>query len=85
MNLEMMKREGLSKAIIIFFLVFFIWAILQFLAPIGLPSNSIKDLSGLTGVSDNEEIIGEMPFPWGSVYSCGDSLCHQKADRSLFI
>jgi len=85
MNLEMMRRAGHSRVIIIFFLVFFIWILLQFLAPIALPKNSIKDLSGLTGVSDNEEIIEKMPFPWSSVYNCGDRLCHQKAERSFFI
>lgn len=81
----MMKREGHSKIIIIFFLIFFVWIILQFLAPLNLPNNSVKDLSGLTGVSDNEEIIREMPSPWNSVYATGDILCHQKADRSFFI
>ena len=81
----MMRRAGHSRVIIIFFLVFFIWILLQFLAPIALPKNSIKDLSGLTGVSDNEEIIEKMPFPWSSVYNCGDRLCHQKAERSFFI
>ena len=81
----MMRRERYSKIIIIFFLVFFVWSMSQFLAPIALPKNSVKDLSGLTGVSDNEEIIKKMPVPWNSVYDCGDILCHQKADRSFFI
>jgi len=81
----MMRREGFSKVIIIFFLVFFIWAILQFIAPMALPENSVKDLSGLTGVSDNEDIIQEMSAPWGSIYGIGDGLCHQKAERSFFI
>jgi len=58
---------------------------LQFFAPLFLPSGTVNDLSGVVGVSDNEKTIGKMPFPWNAVYSCGDRLCHQKADRSFFI
>jgi len=59
--------------------------LLQFLVPIALPEGSINDLSGLVAVSDNEKIISDMDFPWSFVYSAGDRLCHQKADRSFFI
>ena len=45
----------------------------------------MDDLSGATGLSDNEEVIDTMTGPWNSVYSAGDRLCHQKAERSLFI
>lgn len=58
---------------------------LQFLAPLALQPDSVNDLSGSTGVADNEKLISEMPTPWGIVYGCGDRLCHQKADRSFFI
>ena len=82
----MKKRVNSSKKIIlIFFVLFLIWILLQFLAPLALPSNSVKDLSGLTAVSNNEEIISKMPQPWGLMYSAGDRLCHQKAERSFFI
>ena len=84
-RLKMERRQKLSKAIIFFFILFFLWAILQFLAPMSLPKNSVKDLSGMVGVSDNEEAISKMPFPWNSIYSIGDRMCHQKADRSFFI
>ena len=83
--MKMERRQKSSKAIIFFFVLFLLWAILQFLAPIFLPSNSVKDLSGMVGLSDNEEVIGKMPFPWNFVYSAGDRLCHQKAERSFFI
>ena len=33
----------------------------------------------------NKEIIDNMPSPWNSVYSIGDRLCHEKAERSFFI
>ena len=82
----MEKREKSSKlVIIIFFIPFFIWILLQFLAPIALPANSVTDLSGYTGLEDNKEIIDEMPTPWNFVYSAGDRLCHEKAIRSFFI
>ncbi|MFW6121830.1 MAG: DUF2085 domain-containing protein, partial [Petrotogales bacterium] len=69
----------------ILFVLFSLWVCLQFLAPIFLPENSVPDLSGLVAVSDNEEIINNMGFPWSAVYSAGDRLCHQKSERSLFI
>ena len=46
---------------------------------------SVNDLSGVTGVSDNEKLLDEMPAPWDAIYECGDRLCHQKAERSFFI
>jgi uncharacterized membrane protein len=66
-------------------LIFFIWVLLQFLAPIFLPENSVEDLSGLVALSDNENTINNMSFPWNSIYSAGDRLCHQKAERSFFV
>jgi uncharacterized membrane protein len=59
--------------------------LLQFVGPVFLPNNSINDLSGIVGVSDNQEIIEKIPFPINIVYSFGDSLCHQKVERSFFI
>ena len=81
----MERRQKSSKAIIFFFVLFLLWVVLQFLAPIFLPGNSVSDLSGMVGVSDNEKLIEKMPFPWNSVYSMGDRLCHQKAERSFSI
>ena len=81
----MEKRERFSKTIITFFVLFFLWAALQFLAPMFLPQGSVVDLTGITAIADNEEAISEMPFPWNAIYSTGDSLCHQKAERSFFI
>jgi uncharacterized membrane protein len=84
-RLKMERRQKLSKAILFFFILFLLWVVLQFLAPIFLPSSSVKDLSGVVGVSDNEEVIGKMPVPFNFVYSMGDRLCHQKAERSFFV
>lgn len=82
----MEAREKSSRIIIlIFFSIFLLWAALQFISPHALPENSVKDLSGITGISDNQELIDGMPAPWDSVYGWGDKLCHQRADRSFFI
>jgi len=82
----MEKREKRSRIIIfIFFIPFFIWILLQFIAPLTISSNSINDLSGLTGVSDNQATIDNMPAPWDSIYGIGDRMCHQKAERSFFL
>ncbi|MCK5259416.1 MAG: DUF2085 domain-containing protein [Thermoplasmatales archaeon] len=82
-----MERRGKSSRIVIliFFILFLMWSVLQFLAPLSLPRGSIDDLSGLTAVSDNEELFSKLPMPWNVVYSIGDRLCHQKAERSFFI
>ncbi len=81
----MEAREKFSRLVSIVFLIFFIFAILQFLAPILTPANSIKDLSGLSIISDNKEDIEKVPFPLNFIYNIGDRLCHQKAERSFFI
>lgn len=82
----MEKREKSSRLIVLlFFLPFLIWILLQFLAPLAVPHSHVDDLSGFVGVSDNEKLLDEMPSPWNSIYGCGDRLCHQKTERSLFI
>ena len=82
----MQRRAKFFKSIIFVFFVFFsIWILLQVLAPIALPKGSVSDLSGLVAISDNEDTINNMDFPWNFVYSAGDRLCHQKAERSFFI
>lgn len=82
----MERREKRSSIVIlIFFILFFIWATLQFITPLAVPSNSIDDLTGSTGVSDNQNLIDDLPQPWSAIYNCGDKMCHQKADRSFFI
>ena len=80
----MERREGSSRIIIlIFFIPFLIWILLQFLAPFGLPYGSTQDLSGNVGVADNEKLINEFPSPWNAIYGFGDRLCHQKSERSF--
>jgi uncharacterized membrane protein len=82
----MRKKERFSKIItFIFFIFFSIWIIIQFIAPIIIPSNSIDNLSGITGIYDNNENIDDISFPINLIYSTGDFFCHQKSDRSLYI
>ncbi|MCK4365241.1 MAG: DUF2085 domain-containing protein [Thermoplasmatales archaeon] len=81
----MERREKSSRLIIILFICFFIWILLQFLAPLALPQGSVNDLTGFVGLADNEDQIENMPAPWGSIYGCGDRLCHQKEHRSFIL
>jgi uncharacterized membrane protein len=79
------RKNRLKNLIFVFFLLFFVWVLLQVLAPLALPAGSVSDLSGLVAVSDNDQVIGNMSFPWNVVYGSGDRLCHQIADRSLYL
>jgi uncharacterized membrane protein len=80
-----LREHHFKNLIFVFFLLFFIWILLQFLAPFALPTGSVPDLSGVVGFSDNENAIRNMSFPWNAVYASGDRLCHQQAARSLFF
>ena len=71
--------------ILVFFLFFLIWTMLQFLGPLAIQHNTVTDLSGLVGVKDNQDEIEELSEPWSFIYNCGDTLCHQKASRSFFL
>ncbi|MCX6661641.1 MAG: DUF2085 domain-containing protein [Euryarchaeota archaeon] len=68
-----MKRRihPFQSLFFVFFILYMIWILLLFLAPLVLPSGSISDLSGVVG--------------YNTVYSAGDLFCHQKAERSLFL
>ena len=82
----MQRREKCFKSItFVLFVIFFIWILLQFLAPVVLPRGSTKDLSGIVIFSDNEEKIASFGTPWNFIYSAGDFLCHQRLDRSIII
>ncbi|UCD13157.1 MAG: DUF2085 domain-containing protein [Thermoplasmatales archaeon] len=81
----MERREKCFRSLtFVFLLLFSLWVCLQFLAPVFLPENSVHELSGLVAMSDNDKTINDMGFPWNFVYSAGDRLCHQKAERSFF-
>ncbi len=79
------RKHPLKSIVAIFFVFFFLWVVFQFLAPLSVSPGSVSDLSGVVGFSDNEQVIQKMSFPWNLVYLSGDRLCHQRADRSLFV
>jgi uncharacterized membrane protein len=79
------RKHPLKSIVFLIFLLFFFWVLLQFLAPVMLPSDSVPDLSGIVGVSDNDDVLKDMAFPWNVIYSFGDRLCHQKEERSLVL
>jgi uncharacterized membrane protein len=82
----MERREKCFRNLtFVLFILFLLWSILQFLAPIILPENSVQDLSGVVAISDNEGTINRIDFPWNYVYSAGDRLCHQKSERSFIL
>jgi len=71
--------------ILIIFLFFLVFTLLQFIGPFVITENTIHDLSGLVGIKNNKETVDGLSSPWSFVYDCGDSLCHQKASRSFFL
>ncbi len=81
----MEKREKVSKTIAAFFILLFVFTILQFISPFMLETNTVTDLSGTVGVLDNKQRINTMPFPINVVYTAGDRLCHQKTERSFIL
>jgi uncharacterized membrane protein len=82
----MKRRSHPCKSLFfIFFLLYLVWVVLLVLAPLMIPADTLTDLSGVVGITDNAQSISGLPFPWNGVYSLGDTLCHQKAERSLFI
>jgi len=80
----METRERFSKIILIIFIFFSVFNVLQFLAPLMLPTGSIKDLTGHSLISDNDQKI-KNNSPLNFMYGIGDRLCHQKSERSYFI
>lgn len=81
----MEKREKVSNIILAVFIVLFLFTMLQFVSPLILERGTVTDLSGTVGVMDNKQIINTMPLPINIIYTAGDRLCHQKAERSFFI
>ncbi len=80
-----MAPEVASRTKRTFLIVFTIWTIMVWVAPLSLPTDSVPDISGRSGSIDNLEQVEEMnPFA-ALVYLAGDAYCHQKAERSLYV
>jgi len=81
-----MERRGkVSKLMILFFLCFLFFVLLQFISPLLLPNDTVVDISGSTIFRDHPEKEHNLPMPHALVYALGDLLCHQKASRSLYL
>jgi uncharacterized membrane protein len=81
----MERREKHSKILAIFFIISILWILIQFLAPLNLPYGMVNDLSGNTIITENQNIINEIGFPWNVPYQLGDNLFHQRIERSFLI
>lgn len=71
--------------VLIPFIITLVWALMVIVAPLTLPADSVKDLSGVVGIKDNENQTINMNGFARFVYDSGDVNCHQRASRSLFI
>jgi uncharacterized membrane protein len=70
---------------LIIFIITALWSSGLIIAPLTLPSNSVKDLSGSVGIIDNTNITEDMNPYARFYYGLGDSQCHQIKDRSFFL
>ncbi|UCG68794.1 MAG: DUF2085 domain-containing protein, partial [Thermoplasmata archaeon] len=70
---------------IIIFLVVTIWSLGMIIAPLTLPANSVKDLTGTVGEVENEDITKDMNLYAKHYYDAGDFNCHTIKERSFFI
>lgn len=71
--------------VIIPLIITLVWALMVMVAPLTLPAGSVKDLSGVVGIRDNENQTGKMNGFARFVYDSGDVNCHQRASRSFYI
>jgi uncharacterized membrane protein len=78
---------GFFKLNFILYLICVIWLLIIVIVPTAIPKDTV-DLGELGMVGENEHFfeIEDINNPFvRSVYHSGDSMCHLKASRSLFI
>ena len=61
------------------------WLILVVTAPLMVPQNTLRDLSGSVGIHDNDAQFAPLSALPHAIYWIGDGECHQIASRSFFI
>jgi uncharacterized membrane protein len=84
--LKQSYENQLSIPKLIFSILCSIWFMLNILAPLTLPPNSISfNEDGKVGFREYERIYENFNPIAKFMYSSGDTLCHQKANRSFFI
>ncbi len=65
--------------------IFVAWLAVILIAPLSLPTGSVKDLSGAVGRLDNPGQEARMNLFAQIVYTMGDIECHQIAERSYYL
>jgi uncharacterized membrane protein len=74
-----------SRVVMALLILSAVWLALVVLSPFLVPSNTLKDLSGVVGGHENENQFKNLgPVPH-AVYWLGDAECHQLAIRSYFL
>ena len=74
-----------SRVVLALLILSAVWLALVVLSPLLVPSNTLKDLSGVVGGHENESqfrTLGPIPH---AVYWLGDAECHQLASRSYSL
>ena len=74
-----------SPALLVVFIAAAVWFLLVLTSPLMVPANTLTDLSGTTGLRDNDEQFAGLGPVAKAVYIIGDIECHQLAERSYFI
>jgi uncharacterized membrane protein len=78
-----LTRSGKVEFIIL--ALFTVWFLLTVIVPFTLPTNSVRDLSGVVGTIDNEDALAAMNPVAKAVYTVGDAYCHQISGRSYYL
>jgi len=74
-----------SRVVLALLMLSSVWLALVMLSPLLVPSNTLKDLSGVVGGHENERQFKNIdPLPH-AIYWLGDAECHQLANRSYFL
>jgi len=74
-----------SRVVLALLILSAFWLALVVSSPFLVHSNTLKDLSGVVGVHENEsqfKTLGPLPH---AIYWLGDAECHQLASRSYFL
>jgi uncharacterized membrane protein len=79
------RRTPFQKWKLTMLAIFVAWLAVLLIAPLTLPSDSVKDLSGAVGRLDNPGQEAKMNIFARAIYTMGDIECHQIAERSFYL
>lgn len=74
-----------SPVLLAMFMAATVWFLLVLVSPLLVPADTLSDLSGTTGLRDNDDQFSGLNPVAKAVYVIGDIECHQLAERSYFI